>query len=96
MAMEPMYIISDEPTGGLDYATGEKVMETLVELNKQGRTIIVITHDMELAVKYARRIIILRHGEVFMDGTPREIFCQPERLAETRLGPPQITVLGQN
>lgn len=95
MAMDPMYLIADEPTGGLDYATGEKVMETLVELNKQGRTIIVITHDMELAVKYARRIIILRHGEVFMDGTPREIFCQPERLAETRLGPPQITVLGQ-
>jgi energy-coupling factor transport system ATP-binding protein len=95
LAMDPQYLIADEPTGGLDYATGEKVMEVLTELNKQGRTIIVITHDMELAVKYARRIIILRSGEVFMDGTPREIFCQPDKLAETRLWPPQITSLAQ-
>jgi len=95
LAMGPEYLVADEPTGGLDYATGEKVMEVLTDLNQQGRTIIVITHDMELAVKYARRIVILRDGQVFMDGSPREIFCQPEKLAETRLWPPQITVLAQ-
>lgn len=94
LAMEPAYLIADEPTGGLDYATGERLMEVLVELNRQGRTLIVITHDMELAVKYARRIIILREGQVWMDGPPREIFCQPERLSATRLWPPQVTVLG--
>ncbi len=96
LAMKPSILIADEPTGGLDYRTGSRVMETLRELNRQGHTIIVITHDMDLAVTYAKRIVILRHGEIFMDGTPREIFCQPERLAETRLAPPQVTVLAQS
>ena len=96
LAMDPAVLIADEPTGGLDYASGEKVMKVLQELNEQGRTIIAITHDMELAVKYAKRIVILRYGELWMDGSPREIFCQPEKLAETRLSPPQVTLLGQD
>jgi len=95
LAMVPEILIADEPTGGLDFATGNKLMGILVDLNRQGRTIVVITHDMELAIRYARRIVILRDGEVWMDGTPREIFCQPEGLAATRLAPPQITLLGQ-
>jgi len=96
LAMNPQILIADEPTGGLDYSTGEKVMEILLELNREGRTIIVITHDMELAAKYCRRVVVLRRGEVWMDGTPQEVFGQPERLAETRLSPPQVTLLAQN
>lgn len=96
LAMGPHILIADEPTGGLDFATGEKVMEILADLNHQGRTIIVITHDMELAAKYARRIVVLRSGEIWMDGSPREVFGQPERLAQTRLYPPQITRLAQS
>lgn len=96
LAMDPQILIADEPTGGLDYATGEKVMEILQELNRQGRSIILITHDMELAAKYAQRIVVLRRGEIWMDGTPREVFGQPARLAETRLSPPQITLLAQS
>jgi ABC-type multidrug transport system ATPase subunit len=94
--MDPQILIADEPTGGLDYATGNKVMEILLELNRRGRTIIVITHDMELAAKYCRRVVVLRRGEVWMDGTPQEVFGQPERLAETRLSPPQVTLLAQS
>jgi energy-coupling factor transport system ATP-binding protein len=96
LAMNPQVLIADEPTGGLDYATGEKVMEILLDLNRQGRTIIVITHDMELAAKYCRRVVVLRRGEVWMDGTPKEVFGQPERLSETRLSPPQVTLLAQS
>jgi energy-coupling factor transporter ATP-binding protein EcfA2 len=96
LAMDPQILIADEPTGGLDYATGNKVMEILLELNRRGRTIIVITHDMELAAKYCRRVVVLRRGEVWMDGTPQEVFGQPERLAETRLSPPQVTLLAQS
>ncbi len=95
LAMNPQILIADEPTGGLDYATGQKVMEILLSLNREGRTIIVITHDMELAAKYCRRVVVLRRGEVWMDGTPKEVFGQPERLAETRLSPPQVTLLAQ-
>jgi energy-coupling factor transporter ATP-binding protein EcfA2 len=96
LAMNPRILIADEPTGGLDFATGEKVMEILLDLNRQGRTIIVITHDMELAAKYCRRLVVLRRGEVWMDGTPKEVFGQPERLTQTRLSPPQVTLLAQS
>ena len=96
LAMDPQILIADEPTGGLDHATGERVMEILLELNRRGRTILVITHDMELAAKYARHIVVLRQGEIWMEGTPREVFGQPDRLAETRLSPPQVTRLGQS
>jgi energy-coupling factor transport system ATP-binding protein len=96
LAMNPQVLIADEPTGGLDYATGEKVMEILLDLNRQGRTVIVITHDMELAAKYCRRVVVLRRGEVWMDGTPKEVFGQPERLSQTRLSPPQVTLLAQS
>jgi len=71
-------------------------MEILLDLNRQGRTIIVITHDMELAAKYCRRVVVLRRGEVWMDGTPKEVFGQPERLSQTRLSPPQVTLLAQS
>jgi len=95
LAMDSHILISDEPTGGLDHAASEKVMQTLSDLNSQGHTIIIITHDMELAAKYAQRIIVLRHGEVLTDGTPREVFSQTEVLASTQLYPPQITRLAQ-
>ncbi len=96
LAMDPQILIADEPTGGLDYTTGMKVMEILLDLNSRGRTVIVITHDMELAAKYCRRVVVLRRGEVWMDGTPQEVFGQPERLAQTRLSPPQVTLLAQS
>ena len=96
LAIDPQILIADEPTGGLDYATGNKLMEILQNLNRQGRTIVVITHDMELAIRYARRIVILRYGEVWMDGTPQDVFGQTARLAETRLAPPQVTRLAQS
>lgn len=95
LAMDPEILICDEPTGGLDYAASEKVMEILCKLNERGRTIIVITHDMELAAKYARRIVVLRYGEILLDGTPEYVFSQTETLASTQLHPPQITRLAQ-
>jgi energy-coupling factor transporter ATP-binding protein EcfA2 len=95
LAMKPNILIADEPTGGLDHAAGTKVMETLLEMNRRGETVIVITHDMELAATYANRIIVLRHGEVLLDDTPEEVFRQSDVLASTQLYPPQITRLAQ-
>lgn len=62
----PSLILADEPTGNLDSKTGEIVMETFQKLNKQGRTIIVITHEKDVASK-AERIISLKDGEVIED-----------------------------
>jgi energy-coupling factor transport system ATP-binding protein len=95
LSMKPNVLIVDEPTGGLDWESGNKVMQILADLGRQGRTIAIITHDMELAARYCSRLVVMKDGLVIMDGTPREVFSQPEKLKEAWLNPPQITQLAQ-
>jgi len=64
LANDPEVILADEPTGNLDTKTGEKVMEFLQQLNKEGKTIIMVTHEPELAEAYARKVYWLRDGKV--------------------------------
>jgi putative ABC transport system ATP-binding protein len=63
LANDPEIILADEPTGNLDSKTGEFVMNFLGELNKKGKTIILITHDLNL-VHYAKRIIYIKDGKI--------------------------------
>ncbi len=60
----PAVLLADEPTGALDSSTGEKVMEVLASFNVRGQTILLATHDVELARRYARRVINLRDGRM--------------------------------
>jgi len=64
LANKPDVILADEPTGNLDTKTGERLMGLLKELNKKGRTIILVTHDSELARNYARTIYKLKDGKI--------------------------------
>ena len=64
LANDPEVILADEPTGNLDSATGEKVMKFLNDLNDKGKTIIIVTHDRNLAEKHARKIYWLRDGKI--------------------------------
>jgi len=64
LANDPDVILADEPTGNLDTKTGEKVMSFLEDLNNKGRTIIVITHDPELALKHAKTVYWIKDGKV--------------------------------
>jgi len=66
----PKLILADEPTGNLDSKTGDAVLETLIELNKKGHTLIIVTHELYVA-QYAKRIIALRDGHIVEDA-PRE------------------------
>jgi len=66
----PKLILADEPTGNLDSKTGDVVLNTLIDLNKRGHTLIIVTHELYVA-QYARRIIALRDGQVIEDA-PRE------------------------
>jgi energy-coupling factor transporter ATP-binding protein EcfA2 len=95
LSMQPEVLIVDEPTGGLDPESADRVMETLVEINSQGRTVVIITHDMALAARYARRIVVLKNGRVLIDGPTREMFTRSKELADAMLQAPQITLLGQ-
>ncbi len=63
LSNNPEIILADEPTGNLDSKTGEFVMNFLIDLNKKGKTIILITHDLEL-VKYAKRIVYIKDGRI--------------------------------
>ncbi len=63
---DPKLLLADEPTGNLDTKTGEVVLKTFEDLNRQGRTIIIITHEQDVA-KHARRIIHIRDGEIIQD-----------------------------
>ena len=93
MAMEPKCIILDEPTAMLDPNGRKEVLQAVRKLNKEkGITIILITHYMEEVVE-ADRVYVMDSGKVVLEGTPREIFSQVERLKELRLDVPQVTLL---
>lgn len=64
LANDPEIILADEPTGNLDTKTGERVLEFLIELNKKGKTIIMVTHDSKLAQDHARTIYWIKDGKV--------------------------------
>ncbi len=93
IAMRPECIILDEATAMLDPSGRRDVMSTVGKLNREaGITIIHITHDMSEAV-LADRVIVLNEGEVFLDGTPQDVFSEVELLRSVRLDVPQTTAL---
>ncbi|WP_427340502.1 energy-coupling factor transporter ATPase [Caloranaerobacter sp. DY30410] len=93
LAMKPECIILDEPTAMLDPSGRKEVMNTIKKLNRnEKKTIIHITHYMDEAV-LADRIIIMEEGQIIMEGTPKEIFSQVEKLKSMGLDVPQVTEL---
>lgn len=88
LALEPDIIILDESTAMLDPKGRREIMEIIIELHNQGRTIILITHFMEEA-QLADRIIIFCDGEVVMDSSPRDIFSHDDKLKELDLELPR-------
>ena len=93
LAMRPKCIVLDEPTAMLDPSGRNEVMKTIKEVNKKfGITIILITHYMDEAAQ-ADRIIVMDKGEKVMEGVPREIFSQVEKIKSIGLDVPQVTEL---
>lgn len=93
IAMHPKCIVFDEPTAMLDPNGRKEVIRAARALNDvEGITIILITHYMEEVI-YSDKVFVMDKGQVTMQGTPREIFSQVDRLKELRLGVPQVTLL---
>lgn len=93
LAMQPQCIIFDEPTAMLDPSGRKEVLANILELNKEhGITIILITHYMDEAAM-ADRIIVMDKGEPIIEGNPREIFSQVEKMKSIGLDVPQVTEL---
>ncbi len=93
IAMHPKCIVLDEPTAMLDPKGRKEVIRAVRALNDVERiTVILITHYMEEII-YADKVFVMDNGKVAMEGTPREIFSQVEKLKELRLDVPQVTLL---
>ena len=93
LAMEPKCIVFDEPTAMLDPQGRKEVIDTAHELNKKKSvTVILITHYMEEVVD-ADYVYVMEKGRIVMDGTPRQVFSQVDKLKQYRLDVPQATLL---
>jgi ABC-type polar amino acid transport system ATPase subunit len=85
MAMDPPLLLMDEPTASLDPARRFELGETLVRLTREGRTLVVTTHDDDFARDFASRVVILAEGEVVEEGTPGQVLSDPRHPATRAL-----------
>ena len=93
LAMKPKCIIFDEPTAMLDPSGRKEVLDTIIDLNKNyGITVILITHYMDEAAK-ADRIVVMDKGKLILDGKPRDVFSNVEKMKNIGLDVPQVTEL---
>ena len=90
VAMEPDVLVLDEPTSGMDAGGINDTLGILEELNNEGKTIIISTHDSDLAASWADRIYILNKGKVFRSGIPKHIFSDEKLISEAGLRQPVI------
>jgi len=93
LAMEPEVMILDEPTSNLDPATSEEIMEMLDELNLGGKTLIISTHDVDLAYRWADEVVLMKDGSVLRRGSGEEVFGDLELIQGARLKPPMVVEL---
>ncbi len=93
IAMEPKCIVLDEPTAMLDPKGRREVLDTVIRLNREKHiTVVLITHHMDEAAK-ADRVVVMHQGQAALDGTPKEVFSQVEKLHEIGLRAPETTEL---
>lgn len=94
LAMNPKILILDEPTAGLDPQGRDDILDQIVALHKmRGITIILVSHSMEDIAKYVERLIVMNHGEMVFDDTPKNVFSHYKELEGMGLAAPQITYI---
>ncbi|MCU0495009.1 MAG: energy-coupling factor transporter ATPase [Chloroflexaceae bacterium] len=93
LAMGQQTLILDEPTFGQDQRNAEAIMALLRDLHSEGRTIIIITHDMALVAEHAAHVAVMNAGRLLFHGDTRVAFAQPELLRQAHLTPPPIAQL---
>ncbi|WP_020575398.1 ABC transporter ATP-binding protein [Actinopolymorpha alba] len=93
LALSPSILVIDEPTTGQDLAGTRSMMGLIDELHRSGHTVVLITHDMSLVARHAKRVCVFVDGRLAADRTPRDLFAQPDLLSRACLEVPPITRL---
>lgn len=93
LAMEPSILIIDEPTTGQDWKESIVLMNLVKQLNENGHTCIVTTHNMNLVSLFARRVVVMRSAQVFMDSHTQEVFSKVDDLLTAGIKPPEVYYL---
>ena len=94
LAMKPDVLILDEPTAGLDPRGRDEILDQIAGIHRERKmTVILVSHSMEDVANYVERLIVMNHGRVAYDGTPREVFAHYKELESIGLAAPQITYL---
>lgn len=98
IALNPEILILDEPTTGLDYKECMMMMNRIKQLNENGTTVIMVCHDMEVVLDFAKTVVVMNRGQILEQGETRKILADTELLGKARLLQPQIaqvsTMLG--
>lgn len=94
LAMEPRVLILDEPAAGLDPRGRDEILAYVAKLHRElGITVILVSHNMEDIARYADRVVVMSRGQIWRQGTPREIFALGRELADLGLGVPPVSQL---
>lgn len=94
LAMDPEVLILDEPTAGLDPKGRDEILSLIQKMHEEKRiTVILVSHSMEDIAEFVSRIIVMNHGEVMLDGEPKEVFSHYKELEGVDLTAPEVTYL---
>jgi len=93
LAMKPKIMVLDEPTSGLDPKGASQILRLLYDLNREGMTIIISTHDVDLVPLYAYQVYIISEGKIIKKGSPKEVFEDIKTIREANLRLPRIAHL---
>lgn len=93
LAMESEILIFDEPMAALDPVNAENVEQVLSRLHNDGKTLLIATHDVDFAYRFADRVLVFSDGEIIADGTPLQIFQQKEVMERAHLKKPAMMIV---
>ena len=91
LAWNPKVVILDEPTIGQDHQQKEKLRQFIVQLNAQGKTVVVVTHDVEFVAECNPRVVLMSRGKIVADGTAEKILTDHDLTVQASITPPQVT-----
>lgn len=93
LVWNPKVVVLDEPTVGQDYSQKERLRKFVLDVNEQGRTVVMITHDVEFVADCSPRVVVMSKGQIVADGKAIDILTDTELLSKASILPPQVTQL---